>query len=103
MGRPITWNVLHVGRHVLSGLVSGRSPVGTLVTSGNTRWIRKRRASWRKRIRRQRQLPSFMPRSVQSAMTTARFVVVDCIYGVDCGPRGGGGSRNWRTDGQLGA
>jgi hypothetical protein len=31
-------NVLHVGRHVLSGPVSGRSPVGTLVTSGNTRW-----------------------------------------------------------------
>ncbi len=46
---------------------------------------------------------SFMPRFVQSAMTTARFVVVDCIYGVDCGPRGCSGSRNWRTDGQLGA
>ena len=46
---------------------------------------------------------SFMLRFVQPAMTTVRFVVVDCIYGVVCGPRGGGGSRNWRTDGQLGA
>jgi hypothetical protein len=97
-------NVLQVGRHVLSGPVSGRSsPVGTPVTSGKHSVECKWRASWRKRIRRQRGCSSFMSRSVLSAMTTARFVVVDCIYGVVCGPRGGGGSWNWRTDGQLGA
>jgi hypothetical protein len=31
-------NVLHVGTHALRGQVSGKSPVGTPVTSGNTRW-----------------------------------------------------------------
>jgi hypothetical protein len=49
-------NVLQVGRHVLSGPVSGRSPVGTLVTSGKHSVDPQRRASWRKRIRRQRRL-----------------------------------------------
>jgi hypothetical protein len=37
-----------------------------------------------------------------SALKGASRVVVDCIYGVACGPRCGSGSRNRRTDGQLG-
>ncbi len=62
-----------------------------------------RRASWAREFAASVSCSSFMSRSVQSAMTTGRFVVADCIYGVVCGPRGGGGSWNWRTDGQLGA
>jgi hypothetical protein len=37
------------------------------------------------------------------ATKTCPFVVVEFIYGLDCGPRGGGGSRNWWAGGEFGA
>jgi hypothetical protein len=48
-------------------------------------------------------VPLIRDQNEPSRDDTACSVIVDWIYGVDCGPRDGGGSRNWRTDGQLGA
>ena len=72
-------NVLHVGTHVLGWQVPGRSPWGTPVTSGNARCNRKGGPRGAREFAPSVGCSSFMPRSVQSAMTTARFVVVACI------------------------
>ena len=47
--------------------------------------------------------PVRWPRRLSRRPPSWAGAVVDCIYGVDCGPRSGGGSRNRRADGQLAA